>query len=88
MRKQKEKGVAVPEITIDQAIELAGGVVEELRDLLRDHYADLTRADIRLVGKGATVTLPKAADDPQYAARMHRLGVACDHFLNSVRGVY
>jgi hypothetical protein len=81
MRKQKE----VPEVTIDQAVQLASGVVEELRDMARQRYSELAHGNISLHGTGGTMTMPK---DTVGAAHFHRLGVACDNFLNAVRGNY
>jgi hypothetical protein len=82
MRKQKE---VQPEVTFEQAVELAAGVVAELRDMARQRYAELAHGNISLHGTGGTMDMPK---DTVGAAHFHRLGVACDNFLNAVRGNY
>jgi hypothetical protein len=67
---------------IDKALDLVGGYVTELRDLLRQHYTDLNHA----TGVWPEVGPPQASADPQHAGRIHRLIVASDHFINAVRG--
>lgn len=74
------------EISIDQAIQLASGVVTEVRDLVRDHLADLHA--VTVTTDHATVPISKANADPQHAAHMHRLQFACDTFINAVNGRY
>jgi hypothetical protein len=51
-------------------------------DFLSWHYSDLTRCAITLHGSGGSMEMPKAHADPQYAAWLHRLKMACDTFIN------
>jgi hypothetical protein len=49
---------------------------------------ELTQATITLNGQGGSLEMPKSATDPQYAASLHRMRIACDHFLNALNGQY
>jgi hypothetical protein len=64
----------------------AASVVEELRDFLSGHYADLIHVPMTFVGHGYHGEMPAAANDPGYAARIHNLKMACDAFCNAMRG--
>jgi len=77
------------ELTIDKLdlyLEAASSVVEELRDFLSMHHLELTRPEMTLGAHGFHGEMPLAADDPQYAARIHRYKNGCDAFINSMRG--
>jgi hypothetical protein len=71
---------------LDKYVEAAASVVEELRDFLSAHYLDLTKPPMTKGAHGFHGELPAAADDPGYAANIHRLKVACDNFINAMRG--
>jgi hypothetical protein len=59
-----------------------------VRDFLASHHADLVKCHIEIHGKGATMNMPAAHQDPQYAGYIHNLKNACDAFCNVMRGVY
>jgi hypothetical protein len=71
---------------LDKYCEAAAAIVEELRDFLSGHYHDLTKPPMthRIHGQGGE--MPKASDDPQYAAKIHNYKNACDQFINIMRG--
>jgi hypothetical protein len=69
---------------IEKALDLVGAYATELRDLHREHHTDLHRA----TGVYPEVASTQAAADPQYAARINRLVVASDNFVNALRGRY
>jgi hypothetical protein len=74
-------------------VEATRQVVEEFRDVLAEHHAGLVHYDIELNKgqgpyKGASVVSTKASDDPQHAAHVHRMRLACDQFLNALNGQY
>ena len=66
----------------------AASVVEELRDFLSGHYADITRAHHEPNKWGESLTMPAAYEAPEYAGNIHRLKVACENFVNAMRGQY
>jgi hypothetical protein len=72
---------------LDQYIEAAASVVEELRDFLNQHYVDLTKPKMVMRVHGQGGEMPAAASDPAYAGPIHRYKVACDSFCNAMRGV-
>jgi hypothetical protein len=77
------------ELTIDKLddyLAAASSVVEELRDFLASHHADLVHCAIPLHGTGASMEMPQASQDPQHAGRVHNLKMACDNFINTMRG--
>ena len=87
------------DLVLEQEIELtpdkledylaaAASVAEELRDFLSRHYADLTTPAMTMKIHGQGGEMPAAAQDPQYAANIHRLKVACENFVNAMRGHY
>jgi hypothetical protein len=86
-KAKKEPFVEVAELepltraNVDKYCGAAANVVTELRELLFQHYYDLHH------NKDGTQPT-KAADDPTYAARIHRMMTACDGFCNAVRGVH
>ena len=73
---------------LDKYCEAAASIVDELNQFLRSHHADLVKCHIEIYGKGATMDMPAAHQDPQYAAYIHNLKNACDAFCNVMRGVY
>ena len=73
---------------LDLYVEAAAGVVEELRDFLSLHHADLIKPPRVTRAHGQSVEMPAAASDPGYAARIHQLREACNAFIDSMRGVY
>jgi hypothetical protein len=85
MRKSKkqEETTELEPVTrenIDKYCSAAESVVSDLRALLYQHYYDLTH--------GVSTAPTGAAQDPPYAAKVHRTIVACDGFSTAVRGVY
>jgi hypothetical protein len=90
MRKSKEETIELEPITrenIDKYCAAAQGVVGDLREMLHQHYHDLTHYHGGSPISAATAPT-KAAEDPPYAAKVHRMIVACDGFSTAVRGVY
>jgi hypothetical protein len=71
---------------LDKYLEAAAHIVEELRDFLSGHYADLIKPPMTMRKHGQGGEMPKASDDPQYAARIHNYKNACDQFINVMRG--
>ena len=71
---------------LDDYLVAAASIVEELRDFLSGHYHDLTRPPMTLGIHGYHGEMPKASDDPGYAARIHNYKNACDQFINIMRG--
>lgn len=71
---------------LDEYLQAAAGIVEELRHFLSGHYADLTLTKHEPNKWGETMTMSKASQDPQYAGRIHSLKMACDSFINAMRG--
>jgi hypothetical protein len=71
---------------LDDYLVAAASIVEELRDFLSGHYADLIKPPMthRVHGQGGE--MPKASDDPVYAANIHRLKLGCEAFINVMRG--
>lgn len=69
-------------------VEAAAGVVEELRDFLSQHHADLIKPPMVMRVHGQGGEMPAAASDSGYAAHIHQLREACNAFINSMRGVY
>jgi hypothetical protein len=73
-------------IASDDYLAAAASVVEELRDFLSAHYADLINPHMTMRVRGQGGEMPAVANDPQYAARIHSLKMACDAFINAMRG--
>jgi hypothetical protein len=71
---------------LDKYLAAAAHIVEELRDFLSGHYHDLIKPPMTHRTHGQGGEMPKAADDPQYAARIHNYKNACDQFINVMRG--
>ena len=71
---------------LDDYLVAAASIVEELRDFLSGHYHDLTKPPMTRRTHGYGGEMPKASDDPQYAARIHNYKNACDQFINIMRG--
>jgi hypothetical protein len=67
-------------------LEAAASVVEELRDFLSAHHAELIAAKHTPNKWGGSSEMPAAYQDPAYAGRVHNLRIACDHFINIMRG--
>ncbi len=51
---------------LDKYCEAAASVVEELRDFLASHHADLIHR-VNIHGRGVSTVMPAAASDPAYA---------------------
>jgi hypothetical protein len=75
-----------PEEKIRQACDIAKAVVEEFRDFLAEYHAQLVHPEMKITGNGIAVEMPKAAADPQKVSEVHRLRMACDHFVNALSG--
>ena len=71
---------------LDDYLVAAASIVEELRDFLSGHYHDLIKPPMTHRTHGQGGEMPKAADDPQYAARIHNYKNAGDQFINIMRG--
>jgi hypothetical protein len=79
------------ELTIDKLdsyLEAAAHIVDELGVFLGAHHLELMKAHHAPNQWGSSLTMPKAYDDPGYAARIHQLKQACDAFCNAMRGNY
>jgi hypothetical protein len=72
-----------PEEKIRQASEIAKAVVEEFGAFLIEYHTALTRPK---VGTGGYVEPP--TNDPGKVSEVHRLRMACDHFRNSLNGIW
>jgi hypothetical protein len=70
--------------TIEKAIGVVHEYVAELREMLRAHLTDLHATTITT----AHTTMPTslARRDPQHMARMHRLAIGCDAFIDTMGG--
>jgi hypothetical protein len=75
-----------PEEKIRQASDIAKAVVEEFRDFLAEYHAQLVHPEMKINGHGIAMEMPKAAADPQKVSEVHRLRMACDHFVNALAG--
>jgi hypothetical protein len=73
---------------LDKYLAAAAHVVEELRDILASHHADLIKCHMEIYGKGIKMDMALAHQDPVYAGRIHDLRLASDNFINAMRGVY
>jgi hypothetical protein len=76
------------EIDFEHYVTATREIVEEFRQLLDEKTAELTRALHEPNKWGESMTMPKAADDPQHHANLHRMRMVCDHFLNVLAGNY
>jgi hypothetical protein len=75
----------------DNYMRRAVSSVEELRDLVFAHHAELVRCGIKVIGGGrggVSATDTKSSADPAAAAEFHRLKIAAEGFLNACRGNY
>ena len=73
---------------LDDYLQADAHVVAELGTFLGSHHAELVKCHIEIHGRGATLDMPLAHQDPQYAGYIHNLKNACDQFCNVMRGVY
>jgi hypothetical protein len=73
---------------LDKYLAAAAHIVGELGTFLASHYEELVKPPMTRRTHGLSGEMPKAADDPQYAAQIHRYKNACDAFCNVMRGVY
>jgi hypothetical protein len=71
---------------LQKYLEVAASVAEELSDFLATHHLEITRAHHTPNAWGESLTMPLAYQDPQYAGRVHNLKIACDSFINIMRG--
>jgi hypothetical protein len=71
---------------LEDYLAAAAAVVEELREFLSGHRADLINPPMTMRVHGYGGEMPAAANDPGYAARIHNLRMACDSFINVMRG--
>jgi hypothetical protein len=88
MAKNKTEVEPLKAEDLDKCVGYAAGIVEELRDFLALHHAELIKCNMVIHGKGIAMDLPIAAQDPAYAGKIHQLKNACDAFCNCVRGNY
>jgi hypothetical protein len=77
-----------PEEKIRQASDIAKAAVEEFRDFLAEYHAQLVQPKIEINKFGVAVEMPKGTDEPQKVAEVHRLRMACDHFVNALVGIW
>ena len=71
---------------LDDYLQAAAAIVEELRDFLSGHYAELVHTKHEPNAWGSSLTMLQASQDPGYAARIHNYKNACDQFINIMRG--
>jgi hypothetical protein len=65
------------EIDFEHYVTATREIVEEFRDELSKHTAELHQEAIAFGGQGG---------DPQQAAELHRRRIGCDNFLNCLVG--
>jgi hypothetical protein len=70
--------------TIEKAIGLVHEYVAELREMLRTHLTDLHATTITTAH--ATMPSSLASQEPQHTARIHRLAIGCDAFIDAMSG--
>jgi hypothetical protein len=75
-----------PEEKIRDASGIAKAVVEEFRDFLAEYHTRLVHPEMKIHGRGIAMEMPQAAADPQKVSEVHRLRMACDHFVNALAG--
>ena len=73
---------------LDKYLAAATHIVEELRDFLSAHYLEITKPNMTFGGHGYHGEMPAAYEAPEYAGNIHRLKVACENFVNAMRGQY
>jgi hypothetical protein len=81
-----EQDIELKAEDLDKYAEAAACVVEELRDFLSQHYAEITNATHTPNARGSSLTMPAAYEAPEYAGEIHRLKMARDNFCNAARG--
>jgi hypothetical protein len=72
----------VSQETIEKAIFLVHEYVAELREMLRTHLTDLHATTI--TAAHATMPTSLASQEPQHTARIHRLAIDCDAFIDAM----
>jgi hypothetical protein len=55
---------------------------------LAEYHAQLVQPKIEINKFGVAVEMPKGTDEPQKVAEVHRLRMACDHFVNALVGIW
>jgi hypothetical protein len=86
VRSWKIEEVELKVEDLDKYLVAATHIVEELRDFLASHHAELVKCHMEIHGKGIKVDMPAAHQDPAYAGRIHNLRLASDNFINAMRG--
>jgi hypothetical protein len=81
-----DEELPVSEETIEKAIGLVHEYVAELREMLRTHLTDLHATTVTT--PHATIPTSLASQDPQHTARIHRLAMGCDTFINAMSGLH
>jgi hypothetical protein len=75
---------------LDDYLVAAASIVEELRDFLSAHHADLIACRIEIdrpgMRSGVVMGMPYAYNDPAYAGRIHNLKIVSDNYINALRG--
>jgi hypothetical protein len=84
MTETDDEELPVSQETIEKAIGVVHEYVAELREMLRAHLTDLHATTITTAH--ATMPTSLARRDPQHTARMHRLTIGCDAFIDTMGG--
>ena len=78
------------EVGFEHYVTATKKIVEEFRDKLAEHTAELVHCEVKIIGGGrggVSVADTKASTDPQRHAELHRIRIACDNFLlNALAG--
>jgi hypothetical protein len=84
MTETDDDELPVSQETLEKAIGLVHEYVAELREMLRTHLTDLHATTITTAR--ATMPTSLASQNPQHTARMHRLAIGCDAFIDTMGG--
>jgi hypothetical protein len=82
MTETDDEELPVSQETIEKAIGVVHEYVAELREMLRARLTDLTT----ITTAHAMMPTSRARRDPQHTARMHRLTIGCDAFIDTMGG--
>jgi hypothetical protein len=82
MTEAAAEELPLAEETLEKAIGLVHEYVAELREMLRTHLTDLHATTITTAH--ATMPTSLASQNPQHTARIHRLAIGCDAFIDTM----
>jgi hypothetical protein len=81
-----DEELPVSQETIEKAICVVHEYVAELREMLRTHLTDLHATTITTAHARMPTSL--ASQEPQHMARIHRLAIGCDAFIDTMSGLH